>query len=75
MTFLGNKHSKPQQRGVLAGLQDEHPVSPPPAGLHGTPAVQAAHLHGSNWLFPGTSHTLETAKCVKSRCQCALYSK
>lgn len=27
MTFLGNKHSKPQQRGVLSALQEDHPVS------------------------------------------------
>lgn len=27
MTFLGHKHSKPQQRGVLSSLQDDQPVS------------------------------------------------
>ena len=34
MTFLGTKHSKPQQRGVLSALQDDQPVSAPRAGLH-----------------------------------------
>lgn len=33
MTFLGTKHSRPQQRGVLPALQAEHPVSAPRAGL------------------------------------------
>ena len=27
MTFLGHKHSKPQQRGVLSSVQDDQPVS------------------------------------------------
>ncbi len=34
MTFLGTKHSKPQQRGVLSALQDDQPVSALHAGLH-----------------------------------------
>ena len=29
MTFLGTKHSKPQQRGVLSALQEDHPVGLP----------------------------------------------
>ena len=71
MTFLGTKHSKPQQRGVLSGLQADHLVRAPRAGLH-RPLQDEPHQPVSPLHPPrqGTSVLHRRLLCQESE-QCA----